>query len=93
MAFVETEDNRLVVGVNHFALRNVEIGQKAEVVLNVQPGKVFSGTVFTGQLDSQVCVLVAERGVASGHGVMAYRCTGMPTDQRDVVTRLWASEW
>ena len=59
----------------------------------VDCGKVFSGTVFTGQLDSQVCVLVAERGVASGHGVMAYRCTGMPTDQRDVITRLWASEW
>ena len=45
MAFVETEENRLVVGVNHYALRNIEIGQKAEVVLNVHPGKVFSGTV------------------------------------------------
>lgn len=56
-------------------------------------GTVFSGTVFTGQLGSQVCALGAERGVASGHGVMAYRCTSMPTDQRDVVTRLWASEW
>ena len=45
MAFVETEENRLVVGVNHYALRNIELGQKAEVALNVHPGKVFSGTV------------------------------------------------
>ena len=45
MAFVETEQNRLIVGIHHNALRHVKIGQKAEVVLNVYPGQTFGATV------------------------------------------------
>jgi hypothetical protein len=45
MSFVESEQNRLIVGIHHYALKHVKIGQKAEVVFNVFPGQTFSATV------------------------------------------------
>lgn len=45
MAFVDTERTVMVVGIRQYALRHVEPGQEAEVVLSVLPGQTLPATV------------------------------------------------
>ena len=45
MAFVDTQQTKLVVGINQYTLRHVQPGQKAEVVLKLYPGQTFDATV------------------------------------------------
>jgi len=45
MAFVDTERTVMAVGIRQYALRHVEPGQEAEVVLSVLPGQTFTATV------------------------------------------------
>jgi len=45
VAFVESDSNRLAVGIPQSRLRYVEEGQKAEVVLRIFPGQSFDATV------------------------------------------------
>ncbi len=45
VAFVRTDENRLAVGISQRRLRYIKPGQPAEVVFNLYPGKVFTGTV------------------------------------------------
>jgi multidrug resistance efflux pump len=45
VAFVEDDSHRLAVGIPQSRLRFVEIGQKAEVVLRMYPGRTLSATV------------------------------------------------
>lgn len=45
VSFVEDGASRLAVGIPQSRLRYVEIGQKAEVVLRLYPGRTFSATV------------------------------------------------
>ena len=45
IAFVNQDQDRLIVGINQNMLRHVKPGQHAEVVLKLQPGKVFNATV------------------------------------------------
>ena len=45
MSFVSKEDVVVAVAIEQYALRNIEIGQVAEVTLKTHPGKVFTGKV------------------------------------------------
>lgn len=45
MAFVDTGQSALVAGINQNMLRHVRVGQKAEVVFKLFPGKTFPATV------------------------------------------------
>ncbi|MGI9373372.1 MAG: HlyD family secretion protein [Hyphomicrobiales bacterium] len=45
VAYVNTDDDRLAVGISQLRLRYIKPGQPAEVVFNLYPGKVFTGTV------------------------------------------------
>lgn len=47
VAFVNHDQERLVVGINQNMLRHVKAGQQAEIVLKLFPGKVFNATVET----------------------------------------------
>jgi multidrug resistance efflux pump len=46
MAFVEGKSRRLAVGIPQSRLRHVEIGQEAEVVLRLYPGRTLKATVI-----------------------------------------------
>jgi len=50
IAFVADDTNRLAVGIPQSRLRYVKVGQKAEVVLRIYPGRTLSATV-TGIVD------------------------------------------
>jgi multidrug resistance efflux pump len=45
MAFVDEARTYLVVGIQQYALRNVEPGQAAEVVFKIRPGKTYAARV------------------------------------------------
>lgn len=45
MAFVNTEDAKLAVGINQFVLRHAKAGQAAEVTLKMYPGRTFAAKV------------------------------------------------
>ena len=45
MAFVDTEQTKLAVGIDQYALRHVKEGQKVEVAMKLYPGQVFAATV------------------------------------------------
>lgn len=47
VAFINQDQERLVLGINQNMLRHVRPGQSAEVVLKLFPGKVFNATVET----------------------------------------------
>ena len=46
MAFVEDRNTRLVVGIPQSRLRHVEVGQAAEIVTRLYPGKTFEASVL-----------------------------------------------
>lgn len=45
VSFVESGSTRMAVGIPQSRMRYVEVGQKAEVVLRLYPGKTFNATV------------------------------------------------
>ena len=57
MRLIEGSDNILGVQIDQINLRHVEVGQKAEVILKLYPGKVFNATVVNIVQDSQAGLL------------------------------------
>lgn len=45
MTFIDSKQTRLAVGINQYAMRHVEPGQRVEVTLKLHPGKVLTGMV------------------------------------------------
>jgi multidrug resistance efflux pump len=45
MSFVKIEPNKVVIGINQYSLRHIQIGQAAEVTFKLKPGKVFTAEV------------------------------------------------
>lgn len=45
MSFVDSNQTRLVVGINQYAMRNIQPGQAVEATLKLYPGRIISGTV------------------------------------------------
>jgi len=57
MRLIEGSDNILGVQIDQINLRHVKVGQKAEVILKLYPGKVFNATVINVVQDSQAGLL------------------------------------
>ncbi len=45
MSFVKIERNKVIIGINQYSLRHIQIGQTAEVTFKLKPGKVFTAEV------------------------------------------------